>query len=126
MKNLWHRVLGFENSGRRVVIESVEFDPDVEEIVATVRLRRNARRRCGVCGRRSAGYDRGRTTGPRRWRSLDMGAVQVFIEAEASRVRCRAHGVVASEVPWARHGSRFTRGFEDTVGWLAAATSKLR
>ncbi|MBP9066860.1 MAG: ISL3 family transposase, partial [Candidatus Microthrix sp.] len=57
-------------------------------------------------------------------RSLDMGTVQVFIEAEASRVRCRTHGVVASEVPWARHGSRFTRGFEDTIGWLATATSK--
>ena len=124
MKNLWHRVLGFENSGRRVVIESVDFDPEAEEIVATVRQRRNTRRRCGVCGRHSAGYDRGRSTGPRRWRSLDMGTVQVFIEAEASRVRCRTHGVVASEVPWARHGSRFTRGFEDTIGWLATATSK--
>jgi transposase len=117
-------VLGFENSGRRVVIESVDFDPEAEEIVATVRQRRNTRRRCGVCGRHSAGYDRGRSTGPRRWRSLDMGTVQVFIEAEASRVRCRTHGVVASEVPWARHGSRFTRGFEDTIGWLATATSK--
>jgi transposase len=124
VKNLWHRVLGFADSGRRVVIESVDFDPDVEEIVATVRLRRNTRRRCGVCGRHSAGYDRGRSTGSRRWRSLDMGTVQVFIEAEASRVRCRTHGVVASEVPWARHGSRFTRGFEDTIGWLATATSK--
>jgi len=124
VKNLWHRVLGFENSGRRVVIESVDFDPEAEEIVATVRQRRNTRRRCGVCGRHSAGYDRGRSTGPRRWRSLDMGTVQVFIEAEASRVRCRTHGVVASEVPWARHGSRFTRGFEDTIGWLATATSK--
>ncbi|MBK6437676.1 MAG: ISL3 family transposase [Candidatus Microthrix sp.] len=124
MKNLWHRVLGFENSGRRVVIESVDFDPEAEEIVATVRQRRNTRRRCGVCGRHSAGYDRGRSTGSRRWRSLDMGTVQVFIEAEASRVRCRTHGVVASEVPWARHGSRFTRGFEDTIGWLATATSK--
>ena len=124
MKNLWHRVLGFADSGRRVVIESVDFDPEAEEIVATVRQRRNTRRRCGVCGRHSAGYDRGRSTGPRRWRSLDMGTVQVFIEAEASRVRCRTHGVVASEVPWARHGSRFTRGFEDTIGWLATATSK--
>ena len=26
MKNLWHRVLGFADSGRRVVIESVDFD----------------------------------------------------------------------------------------------------
>ncbi len=117
-------MLGFGDFGRRVVIESIDFDEDAGEVVATVRPRRNARRRCGMCGRPSAGYDRGRSTGPRRWRGLDMGAVQVFIEAEASRVRCRTHGVVASEVPWARHGSRFTRGFEDTIGWLATATSK--
>jgi hypothetical protein len=39
VKNLWHRVLGFETFRGRVVIESVEFDPDAEEIVASVRLR---------------------------------------------------------------------------------------
>ena len=88
-------MLGFGDFGRRVVIESIDFDEDAGEVVATVRPRRNARRRRGVCGRRSAGYDRGRSTGPRRRRGLDMGAVQVFIEAEASRVRCRTHGVVA-------------------------------
>jgi transposase len=27
-------------------------------------------------------------------------------------------------VPWARHGSRFTRSFEDQVAWLAVNTSK--
>lgn len=40
------------------------------------------------------------------------------------RVRCAEHGVVAAAVPWARHASSFTRDFEDTVGWLATATSK--
>jgi hypothetical protein len=30
------------------------------------------------------------------------------------------HGVVVAAVPWARHGARFTIGFEDTVAWLAA------
>jgi transposase len=124
VKNLWHHVLGLSEYGRRVVVESVDFDPDVEEIVASVRLRRNAKRRCGVCERRSPGYDRGRATARRRWRSVDMGTVQVFLEAEPVRVRCRDHGIVAAEVPWARHGSRFTRGFEDTIGWLATATSK--
>jgi transposase len=41
-----------------------------------------------------------------------------------ARVRCPEHGVVATQVPWARHGSWFTRDFEDTIGWLATATSK--
>jgi transposase len=125
VKKLWRHVLGLAAFGRAVVIEAVEFDPDVEEIVATVRTRRGARRRCGVCDRRCPGYDRGRTAaGPRRWRGLDLGTVRVFLEAETVRVRCGDHGVVAAAVPWARHGSWFTRDFEDTVGWLATATSK--
>lgn len=53
-----------------------------------------------------------------------MGTVKVFLEAPMVRVRCRDHGVVSARVPWARHGSWFTRDFEDTIGWLATATSK--
>jgi transposase len=48
----------------------------------------------------------------------------VYLEAKMVRVRCAEHGVVAAAVPWARHASSFTRDFEDTVGWLATATSK--
>lgn len=126
MKKLWRHVLGLATLGRAVVIEAVEFDPGAEEIVATVRPRRNARNRCGVCGRRAPGYDRGRsvTGGPRRWRGLDLGTIRVYLEAPMVRVRCSEHGVVAVAVPWARHGSWFTRDFEDTIGWLATTTSK--
>ncbi len=125
MKNLWRHVLGLAAFGRAVVLEAVEFDSDTEQVVATLRQRRNARRRCGVCGRRSPGYDQGRSVeGPRRWRGLDLGTIRVFFESDMVRVRCRDHGVVTTQVPWARHGSRFTRDFEDTVGWLACATSK--
>lgn len=125
MKKLWRHVLGLAACGRAVMIEAVEFDLEAEEIVATVRQRRNAPRRCGVCGRRSPGYDRGRAgAGPRRWRGLDLGTIRVYLEAEMVRVRCQDHGVVATAVPWARHGSWHTRDFEDTIGWLATATSK--
>jgi len=123
VKKLWRHVLGLARLGRVVVLEAVEFDVEAEEIVATVRLRRNARRRCGVCDRRAPGYDRGRA-GARRWRGLDLGTIKVLLEAEMVRVRCRDHGVVAAAVPWARHGSGFTRDFEDTVGWLVTATAK--
>jgi len=34
------------------------------------------------------------------------------------------HGVVVCAVPWARHGSRFTRAFEDQATWLAVQCSK--
>ena len=37
---------------------------------------------------------------------------------------CWRHGVVVCAVPWARHGSRFTRAFEDQVAWLACNCSK--
>jgi transposase len=45
------------------------------------------------------------------------------VEAEAPRVSCREHGVVVAAVPWARHDSTFTRGFEDQTAWLAVHAS---
>ena len=91
-------------------------------MIVHVRPRARLASRCGVCGRRSGGYDQGE--GRRRWRALDLGVVRCFIEADAPRVACRRHGVVVARVPWARHGAWHTRAFEDVVGWLAAATSK--
>jgi len=55
---------------------------------------------------------------------LDLGTTLAFLEADAQWVRCRGHGVVVCAVPWARHGSRFTRAFEDQTAWLAVNTSK--
>ncbi|MCP4250554.1 MAG: ISL3 family transposase, partial [bacterium] len=83
---------------------------------------RKARNRCGRCGRRCGRYDAGE--GRRRWRGLDLGTVPVYLAAEAPRVRCAEHGVVVSAVPWARHGARFTRSFEDQAAWLATHTSR--
>ena len=80
------------------------------------------RDRCGICRRRSPGFDLGE--GRRRWRTLDLGTTFAYVESESPRVRCRRHGVVVCAVPWARHGSRFTRGFEDQVAWLAVNWSK--
>lgn len=109
-------LLGFE----RTVIEGVEFDQGV--MVIRARPTRRAGSRCGVCGRRSPGYDQGR--GAREWRALDFGSARVVIRAPARRVRCCRHGVVAQMVPWARHGARHTRGFEDQVAWLSTELSK--
>ncbi|MER3410752.1 MAG: ISL3 family transposase, partial [Thermoleophilia bacterium] len=109
------RLLGLD----RVVFEDVMVDEDGSVVVA---VRPRDRSRCGVCGRRSPGYDRGE--GRRRWRALDLGTTVCFLEAEAPRVRCKRHGVVVAAVPWARHDSRFTRSFEDQVAWLACECSK--
>src|SRR6188472_2022504 len=73
-------------------------------------------------GAAAPGFDLGE--GRRRWRALDLGSTVAFVEAEAPRVTCRRHGVVVCAVPWARHGSRFTRSFEDRTAWLAVHCSK--
>ena len=115
---VWTALLGVE----RARIERVEFDEDEQLLVAHVRPVRGERRRCGICRRRSPGYDQGE--GRRRWRTLDLGSIQAVIEADAPRVSCREHGVVVAAVPWARHGAGHSRHFDDQVAWLAAACSK--
>ena len=113
---VWRSVLGVEHT----VIESVELEADGggEVLVARVRPTRTRRGRCGQCQRRAPGYDRGE--GRRRWRGLDVGTTRLYLEADVPRVSCPEHGVTTVAVPWARHGSRFTSGFEDTAAWLAA------
>jgi transposase len=74
-----------------------------------------------LCERPSPGYDHG--AGRRRWRGLDLGTVQVLLEADAPRVSCVEHGVVVAAVPWARHDAGFTRDFEDQAAWLATQAS---
>lgn len=115
---LWRELLGVE----RTVIEDVEFDQDTGSVIARVRPKRGAQGRCGRCGRKAAGYDRGE--GRRRWRGLDLGTIEVWLEAEAPRVNCHEHGPTVAAVPWARHGAGHTRAFDDTVAWLAVQCSK--
>lgn len=103
-------------------METVRFDEQEQVLVASVRVRRRDRHRCGVCRRRCPRYDGGQ--GKRRWRALDLGTVRAFIEADAHRVSCTEHGVVVAWVPWARHGAGHTRAFDDTIAWLATTTSK--
>jgi len=115
---VWAQLLGVE----KTVVERVEFDEDQAVLVASVRPGRGQRRRCGICRRRSPGYDQG--SGRRRWRALDLGTVQAFVEADAPRVYCPQHGIVVAAVPWARHSAGHTLGFEQTVARLATVCSK--
>jgi transposase len=114
---VWARLLGLQ----RAVVEDVWIG-DEGEVVVAVRPGWRERDRCGVCRRRSPGFDLGE--GRRRWRALDLGTTLAFVEADAPRVTCRRHGVVVCAVPWARHASRFTGAFEDQAAWLAVNTSK--
>ena len=115
---LWARLLGLV----KAVVEDVTFDEDDECIVVSVRPRKATKRRCGRCGKRCPGYDRGE--GRRRWRALDLGTIRTYLEADSPRVRCPDHGVIAAQVPWARHGAGHTYAFDDTAAWLVTHCSK--
>lgn len=117
-KTVWAKLLCVE----RTVIERVEFDEAEGIVVAAVRPRRGQRQRCGACGRRCRRYDPGE--GRRRWRTLDLGSVQAYLEADAPRVQCPEHGVIVAAVPWARHEARHTRSFDDQAAWLATHCSR--
>lgn len=113
---LWRALLGVE----KTVIEDIEFDEDEELLVANVRPRKRAHSRCGRCGRRSPGYDAGE--GRRRWRALDLGTIQVVLEADAPRVNCLEHGPTVAEVPWARHAAGHTTSSTSrSPGWQPSA-----
>lgn len=116
--SLWRGVFGVE----KTVVERVEFDEDAAVLIAYVRPVSRQRGRCGVCRRRSPGYDAG--PGRRRWRALDLGTIRAELEADSPRVRCRDHGVVVAHVPWARHDAGHTYAFDDQVAWLATQASK--
>ena len=115
---VWERACGLTGT----VVEGVRFDDAADAIVVSARPDARARSRCGRCGRRSPGYDRG--AGRRRWRGLDAGTTKVFIEADAQRIQCRTHGQTVAQVPWARHDVGHTRDFDAMASWLTVRTSK--
>lgn len=86
-------------------------------VVFRCQPRRGQEKRCPYCGYKSHVYDYFRK--PRRWRSLDLGGVRVFLEYSTVRIRCPHHGVVVASVPWAAHDSRFTYAFEEHLAWLS-------
>ncbi|MCO4265343.1 transposase, partial [Pseudarthrobacter sp. MDT3-26] len=115
---LWRTLLGVE----KTVVESIDLEDDGGFLIASVRPTGSMRNRCGICQRRSPKYDQGE--GLRRWRSLDLGTVQVWLQAAAPRIRCRKHGVTVAAVPWARHQAGHTHDFDAQVAWLATKSSK--
>ena len=109
----------------RCKIENIDIETEVgiERLVIKASPYKCDRCRCGICGRRAPKYDKGK--GIRHWRALDIGnSIPVYVESEAPRVKCPEHGVVVSQVPWARHGSGFTKNMEDSTVWLSLYMSK--
>jgi transposase len=119
-KSIFRVVVGVE----KATVEDVWFEESSHATVAVVAVRvwKRQRSRCGLCGRRCPGYDVG--DGRRRWRTLDLGTMVTFVEADAPRVHCPTHGVVVASVPWAAHGAGHTWAFDQQVAWLAVSSSK--
>jgi transposase len=116
---VWAWLLGLQ----RAVIEGVWIGDEGEVLVCARPVWRE-RDRCGICRRKSPGFDLGE--GRRRRRALDLGTTLAFVEADAPRVTCRRHGVVVCAVSWARHGCRL-RGRLRTRsrGWPCTAPRPL-
>ena len=110
---------------KRMVVENVEIEnPEANPtIIIRVRPAKRDSCRCGICGKKCSGYDKG--NGRRRWRAMDIGnSTKVYLESDSPRVWCREHGVTVQMVPWARHGSKHTKGFEDTAVWMSLHLSR--
>jgi transposase len=102
-------------------VRKVRFEPG--RVVVTVALKRR-RLQCPKCSystpHRESVQDHDSV-----WRHVDLGARRrLEIRARLRRVRCPEHGALVEGVPFARHGARFTRDFEDTVAWLATKTDQ--
>lgn len=95
------------------------------EQVLEVRLEAaHKRASCSQCGaaRRRHHDLRG---GERRWVAPDAWQVRTVLVARLRRVNCRQCGVRTEAVPWARTGSRYTRGLEVQVAEMARNASLL-
>ncbi|MEI3355320.1 MAG: helix-turn-helix domain-containing protein [Duodenibacillus massiliensis] len=104
------------------VIEDIEFFHETDgtqSAVVQVHATRGYRCRCPHCNRKSPRYDSARNDQVRLWRAGDLNGIRVYLQAESYRICCPKHGVVTAAVPWAFHGSRFTKDFDLTVAWLA-------
>ena len=116
--SVFRAVLGLD---RGTVIERVDLDRD-GVVVVSVRARKGTPLACGRCRRQAVDYDQG--AGRRRWRGLDLGPLQMVVEADAPRVDCLFCGPTVAAVPWARHNARHTYEFDQTVAWLTRWCSR--
>lgn len=116
MKRILRKALDLTDT----VIDSARIESN--SIIFEVRPYKRSQRRCPVCSKRCEVYDSLMIV--RRWRALDHASTKVFLEYTPVRVRCPDHGVHVESVPWARHGSWFTRSFEEQVSWLCVCCNR--
>lgn len=111
---LLNQVLGLKKT--RILGAAIEGDELIVDVAPGLR-----HPRCAGCGRVCRRiYDRRQRT----WRHLDMGGFKVVLRYGLRRLDCSGCGVTTEMVPWAELGVKFTREFEQLVGYLAQNASK--
>ena len=121
IKSLLKELIGVNN----IKVKNCELktnSKNIRELFIHVEPHKREQNRCPICGKKLPGYDK--KEAPRKWRSLNVGTIPVYIMANTNRVSCPEHGVITAGVPWARSTSRFTKDFENQVAWLAFNLSK--
>lgn len=108
-QSLLHNLLGLEDTR----VGQLAFEAGGLVVTVAPQWRKP---RCSECGQPGPGYDRDQG---REWRHLDLGGVMLHLRYDIRRVRCQTCGVKVEQVPWAETSSKFTRPFEDHVGYLA-------
>lgn len=103
-----------------VTVAEVDFQPT--KVVVTVKVR-SRKLHCPMCRHTTKARHDTRPVSS-AWRHLDLGSWRLEVRADLRRLRCPTHGVRTEGVLFARPKSRFTRDFEDLVGWLATTMDK--
>ena len=103
-----------------VTVTGVAFSEATVEVSVALRQRRL---RCPECAYTTrARYDSRPVDST--WRHLDLCAWRLVVRASLWRLDCPVHGVRVERVPFARAGARYTRDFDDLVGFLATSMDK--
>ncbi len=90
-------------------IERVTWNMQEGHIDVFVSHRKSVKMACPECGDLVSIHDH---TKERSWRHLDTCQLHTIVHASIPRVRCKCHGVLQVEVPWAGPHARFTMLFE--------------
>ena len=105
---------------KNIVVENYDFSErldGVKQLTIFARPDKWHDRTCPVCHRRCPRD--GKSSDTRSWRALDWGGIRVNVVGQTHRIKCPEHGSLVADIPWAYPGSRFTKDFDLTVGWLA-------
>jgi transposase len=90
-------------------VERVDMDIHSQRVDVYLVETAGAKFCCPHCKLELALYDH---TPERQWRHLDSCQFQTMLHARIPRIKCKQHGVMQVELPWAEPGGRFTRLFE--------------